>query len=147
MCSIMHCYWCDRVVMSLLTTATIGLWSVITSTSSVKQYCWNLSRPCSMPRASHSMLLYHCSILDKVVLKNAMKHNAVLCGTFSCLQFMPSLTCKRPAPRPIPEVSASRYRALMCHRISCMHLAWLHSWLCCITPDTYHFITILSSFM
>ena len=46
MCSIMDCSHYDRVVMSLLTIATNGLWSVITFTSLVKQQWQNFSRPC-----------------------------------------------------------------------------------------------------
>ena len=108
--SIVHCSLCDRVVTSLLIIAINGLWSVITLTSFAKQQWWSFSRPCIMPKASHSMLLHHCFILDKLLLVNTMGHNVVLFGTSSSPEFMPSLTCKRLAPRLIPDATISRYR-------------------------------------
>ena len=141
--SIMDCNCCDSVVTALL---TIHQWFV------VSYYVYFLGKAvvmeqhqCSTPRASHSMLLYcHCA-LYKVLLVNAVGHNAVLFGTLSHLQFMPSLTCKRPAPGPILEVFVSRHRGPMHFRISCMLPAWLCSWLCHVTLDTCHSMIILSS--
>ena len=65
---------------------------------------------CSISRASHPILLYHCSVLDRLLLVKAIGHSAALYGTLSCQQFMPSLTCNNPALRLTPDVSVFRYR-------------------------------------
>ena len=57
------------------------------------------------------MLLYNHSALDKLLLANVMGHNVLLFGTSSHPQLMPSLNCRRPVPRLIPEFSVSRYRS------------------------------------
>ena len=50
-----------------------------------KAVVMNFSRPYSIPRASNSMLLYCCSMLDNFLLMRAMGCNVVLFRTFSYL--------------------------------------------------------------
>ena len=67
----------DSIATSFLNMATKGLWSVIMVISLAKQWWWNISRPCSMPSASLSMLLYLCSVLVRLLLSNAIGHRTV----------------------------------------------------------------------
>ena len=61
-----------------------------------------------MPRASHSVFLYHHSALDKLLLVNAMGCSAVLSGISSHPQVMPSLSYNGLAPKLTPEMSVFR---------------------------------------
>ena len=106
--SMMHYSHCDRVETLLLTITANGLWPVIMQTSFMKQNWWNFSNTSSMTKVSHSMLLYHNYVLEKLLLANVMGHSAVLSEISSHQQFMPPLTCNMPAPRL--TLSVSRFK-------------------------------------
>ena len=55
--SIICCNCWDSMATPLLSNATNGLWSVMMHTSLAKQLWWNISYPCRIPKALHSMLL------------------------------------------------------------------------------------------
>ena len=63
-----------------------------------------------MPSISHSILLYHHSVLDSVLLADAVKQRVALSGTLSGPQFIPSLNCNKPTSRQMPDASVYRYR-------------------------------------
>ena len=69
-------------------------------------------RPCSIPNASLSMLLYLHSALVRLLLANAMGLNMVLSGEISFGNVVPSLVCNRAAPSPILDASVSRHTLL-----------------------------------
>ena len=128
--SIMHCSHCDRVVKSLLTIATNGLWSVITLLPS-----WSSSGGTSP---------------DNVVCQGPLTlccYTTTLCWIHSCLQMQwntmlfysePSLINSSCQLLFVKGQSLGQYKislspgigALVHHRIRCMYLAWLCSWLC-----------------
>ena len=97
-----------RVVLSLVTIS--AQWFVICDHIYFpgEAVVVELLRPYSMPMVPHPMLPYCWSILDSLWLMNVIGCNVVLFGTSSHLAFMPSLTCKRPDPRPILDASVAR---------------------------------------
>ena len=88
---------------------TSHLRSVTTQTSCVKHQWWNFSRPGIMPSTSPKMLLYHVSAYVKLLHANVVGHTAVLSDALSFGNPIPSLTCRRLAPRLTSDVSLSRY--------------------------------------
>ena len=109
MCSMVDCNCWDSVATSFLNIATNGLWFVITYTSLAKQYGWKFSNPCNMPSASCLMLLHHHSVLDRLLLVNAIGHKGTLSGISSHPQFIPSLAYNNLAPGLIWDASVCRY--------------------------------------
>ena len=63
-----------------------------------------------MPGTFHLMLLYHHSMLDRLLLGNAIGQRVALSGTLSCQQFIPSLACNKAAPIQMPDASIFRCR-------------------------------------
>ena len=94
-----HCNCLDSVATSFSTTVTNGLWCYFMY-HLCKTVVANVLRPCNMPSASHTMLLYCQSTLDRLSLANATGHRVALSVTSTCPQFMPSVTCHNPAPKP-----------------------------------------------
>ena len=109
---IIHCNHWDSSATSLLIITTNGYGLLPCILHWQNSNGETFPRLCGMPRASHSMLLYCCSMLDKLLLTNANGHKVALSGTSSGLQFIPFLTCSNPVPRMTPDASVSRYRGL-----------------------------------
>ena len=86
----MHSEHWDNVATSLLSIATDGLWSVMTQNFPHKE----------------------ASVLDKLLLTNAINCNIVLPSILAFLQFMLSLNCNNLAAWPKLDVMVSRYRDL-----------------------------------
>ena len=72
--------------------------------------------PHNMPSASHLMLLYCCSALNKLLQANRTGFRVALSGTPSCPQFILSLASNNLAPGLIPDALISRYRVLIHHK-------------------------------
>ena len=107
--SMMCCSPCDRVAVSLLTITTNGSWFMIMYTSLAKLYWWNCSNPCSMPRASHYMLLYLLLCCISFCLWKPW--GTVLCCLESHITHsICHSKCNRLVPRSTLEVSVFRYK-------------------------------------
>ena len=62
-----------------------------------------------MPSASCFMLLYKVSALDRPLMANAIGQRILLPGVSPVRQFISFLICNKPAPKPTPDASVSRY--------------------------------------
>ena len=55
-----------------------------------------------------SLLLYHCSVLDRLLMAKTVGQSIALYGTSSYLQLRSSLTCSNVACRPTPDASVQQ---------------------------------------
>ena len=66
--------------------------------------------PCSIPHATHSILLYHCSALKRLLLADVIGQRAAMFCTSLCPQLIPSYIYKKLVPKPMPDTSVSKYK-------------------------------------
>ena len=71
-----------------------------------------------MPRSSFSILTYHISFLDRLLLVNANDDNVALSGVMSLGQVISSHTNNSPPPRHPPEASVTKCMVLFHHKTS-----------------------------
>ena len=105
--SSMHCICCNNVAISFLNIDTSSLWSVMMSTSLPKHVMMEFSKPCSIPSASHLMLLYLTLHLSNFCYQ--MLLGKELCFLVSC--FLASSVVAKlysAALRLIPDTSVCK---------------------------------------
>ena len=74
-----------------------------------------------MSSTSLSMLLHWAYTLVRLFLAKAIGHSVKLPGASFLGKYIPSLTCRRLAPRPTPDASFSRYKCPVCCGMLYMH--------------------------
>ena len=110
---IMCCRHCDSIATSFPIIPTNGLWSVMTCPSCVNSSIVTPLANTDPKDFSLDILLYCCSLLDRLLLANAMSQSIPLSDTLIYLQLMSSLTCGNVAPRPTPDASLPKYNGFL----------------------------------
>ena len=84
------------------------------------------SNPFRILSASLYILLYHLSVLDRVLLEKVMSWSIALSSISTCTQFRLSLTYSTVVPRTTPDASVSRYNGFLTVEYV-MHVAFFTS--------------------